>query len=182
MKQLACSALLAVALRTRLPRSPPDARVRWADLMRALVVLPTREPALREASLLGATELFGHFDRDRGKAQRVARPSPSDNRQVGRDDRGDFGVAAGRLVIGEQQDRLSRAGHLDRAGHNRIRDDVPAAAMLEAGAVEAHAHPVGALRNAEFGAEECRDCFLGKIFLLRAEDDADRLIAGRRQR
>ena len=85
-------------------------------------------------------------------------------------------------MVCEQQDRLARARHLDRAGHNRIRDDIPAVAMLEEGAVEAHAHPVGTLRNAEFGAEECRDCFLGKIFLLRAEDDADRLIAGRHDR
>src|SRR6516164_8227429 len=100
---------------------------------------------LSEASLLGATELFCRLDRDRGKAQRVARPPASDNWQVGRDDRGNFGVAAGRLVIGEQQDRLARAGDLDRAGHNRIRDDIPAAAMLEEGAVKAHAHPVGTL-------------------------------------
>lgn len=48
------SALLGLALRRRLPTSPPDARVRWRDLMRALVVLPLREPALREASILGA--------------------------------------------------------------------------------------------------------------------------------
>ncbi len=45
---------LAVALRRRLPHSPPDGEVRWAALMRALVVLPAREPALREASVLGA--------------------------------------------------------------------------------------------------------------------------------
>ncbi len=45
---------LAIALRRRLPHSPPDAEVRWAALMRALVVLPAREPALREASILGA--------------------------------------------------------------------------------------------------------------------------------
>lgn len=47
------SALLGLSLRGRLPRSPPDARVRWGELMRAMVVLPLREPALREASLLG---------------------------------------------------------------------------------------------------------------------------------
>jgi predicted MFS family arabinose efflux permease len=50
----AASALLALALRRRLPRSPPEVQVRWGDLMRALVALPLREPALREASLLGA--------------------------------------------------------------------------------------------------------------------------------
>jgi len=33
-------------------------------------------------------------DRDRDKAQRVSRPSASENRQVARDDRGDLGVAA----------------------------------------------------------------------------------------
>jgi predicted MFS family arabinose efflux permease len=37
-----------------LPRSAPESRVRWRDLMGALVVLPLREPVLREASLLGA--------------------------------------------------------------------------------------------------------------------------------
>ncbi len=46
--------VLSVALLRLLPPSPPEARVRWRELMRALVVLPLREPALREASLLGA--------------------------------------------------------------------------------------------------------------------------------
>lgn len=41
---------IAVALRRLLPPSPPEVRVRWKDLMRALVILPLREPALREAS------------------------------------------------------------------------------------------------------------------------------------
>jgi predicted MFS family arabinose efflux permease len=49
----AACGLLGLALRRRLPRSPPDARVRWRDLMRALFVLPLRERALREASVLG---------------------------------------------------------------------------------------------------------------------------------
>jgi predicted MFS family arabinose efflux permease len=45
---------LAVALRRLLPPSPPDVRVAWATLMREVVALPRREPALREASILGA--------------------------------------------------------------------------------------------------------------------------------
>jgi predicted MFS family arabinose efflux permease len=49
---VAC-ALLGLGLRRRLPRSPPDTHVRWRDLMSALVVLPLREPALREAAILG---------------------------------------------------------------------------------------------------------------------------------
>jgi predicted MFS family arabinose efflux permease len=49
---VAC-ALLGLGLRRRLPRSPPDAQVSWGELMRALVVLPLREPALREAAILG---------------------------------------------------------------------------------------------------------------------------------
>jgi predicted MFS family arabinose efflux permease len=49
---VAC-ALLGLGLRRRLPRSPPDVHVRWGELMRALVVLPLREPALREAAILG---------------------------------------------------------------------------------------------------------------------------------
>jgi predicted MFS family arabinose efflux permease len=49
---VAC-ALLGLGLRRRLPRSPPEVQVRWGELMRALVVLPLREPALREAAVLG---------------------------------------------------------------------------------------------------------------------------------
>src|SRR5215472_15104521 len=67
-------------------------------------------------ALRGTAQLLGGFDGDRGKAQRVTRRPPPDNRQVGRDDRGDLRVSAGRLVVGEQQDRLPRAGDLDRAG------------------------------------------------------------------
>jgi predicted MFS family arabinose efflux permease len=46
-------ALLGLALRRRLPHSPPEAQVRWGELMRALVTLPLREPTLREAAILG---------------------------------------------------------------------------------------------------------------------------------
>jgi predicted MFS family arabinose efflux permease len=46
--------VLWMALRRLLPRSPPEAPVRWRELMGALVILPLREPALREAALLGA--------------------------------------------------------------------------------------------------------------------------------
>src|SRR6516164_8738222 len=56
---------------------------------------------LGKVALRSATKLFCGFDGDRDKAQRIARPPLSDDRQVGRNDRGDLGVAAGRLVIGE---------------------------------------------------------------------------------
>jgi predicted MFS family arabinose efflux permease len=50
----AVAVAVGLALRRHLPRSAPEERVGWGALMRHLAVLPLREPALREASLLGA--------------------------------------------------------------------------------------------------------------------------------
>src|SRR5215469_12181424 len=98
-----------------------------------------------ESALGIATERLRRLDGYRGQTQGIAGPPLSDNRQVRRNDRGDLWIAAGRLMICEQQNRLSRPGHLDGTGHDCIRDDIPAAAMLQHGAIEAHAHPVSAL-------------------------------------
>jgi predicted MFS family arabinose efflux permease len=46
--------LLAAALRALLPRSPPDAAMPYADLLRSLFTLAREEPVLREAAALGA--------------------------------------------------------------------------------------------------------------------------------
>ena len=120
----------------------------------------------RQLALGISAKFFRRFDRNADEAQRVARPTPADDRQVGRDDGGDLGISAGRLMIGEQQDRLSRARHLDGTGRNCIGDDIPAVTMAQQRAVEAHPHPVGALRNAKFAAEQCCDRRRGKAFLL----------------
>src|SRR6266404_4478716 len=126
-----------------------------------------------ELALCIPAERFGRFDGHRDKTQPVTWPAAAEDRQIGGNDRGDLGVATGRLVIGEQQDRLPRARYLDGTGRDRIGDDVPAVAMAQRRAVEAHAHAIGVRRNAELAAEQCRDRLGRKIFLLRAEDDAD---------
>jgi predicted MFS family arabinose efflux permease len=46
--------LLAAALRALLPRSPPDTTMAYGALLRSLFTLVREEPALREASVLGA--------------------------------------------------------------------------------------------------------------------------------
>ncbi|MFL5262209.1 MAG: MFS transporter, partial [Anaeromyxobacteraceae bacterium] len=50
----ALTVLLAAALRALLPRSPPDATMPYGALLQSLFTLVREEPALREASVLGA--------------------------------------------------------------------------------------------------------------------------------
>src|SRR5437762_770280 len=61
--------------------------------------------------------------------------------QIGQDDRRDDGVAARRLMIGEQDDRCSARGYLDRPGHDAAAQKL-AARRLERHAGEPDAHPV----------------------------------------
>src|SRR5688500_1870676 len=49
---------------------------------------------------------------DRPELDRVARPALPEPEQIGGGDGGDLGVAAGRLAIGEEHDRLPVAGNL----------------------------------------------------------------------
>ncbi len=52
--------LLAVALRTLLPESPPTASMRYGALLRSTLALAFQEPVLREAAILGGLG-FGAF-------------------------------------------------------------------------------------------------------------------------
>src|SRR6516225_6161823 len=65
--------------------------------------------------LLGAAQVLALLGIHRGKADLVARPLAPDHREIRRDDRRNLGIAARRLVVGEEQDRLARARHLDGA-------------------------------------------------------------------
>src|SRR5262249_25653343 len=94
----------------------------------------------RQLRLLGAAQGLALLGAHRGKADFIARPLAPDGREVGRDDGRDLGIAAGCLVVGEEQDRLARARHLDRPGGDAIGDDVVAVAMRQKRPVEAQAH------------------------------------------
>ena len=88
---------------------------------------------------------------DFGEAQGLAGQGVAQARQVGADHGGDFRIAADGLAIGEQDDGPTVAGYLDGARRHGIGNDVGAACVLEARAVEAQAHAVGLAADAEFG-------------------------------
>ena len=55
-----------------------------------------------------------------GKPHLVARPQLSDAMHVGSDDVGDLGIAAGGLLIDEQNNRLPILRHLNGAERNAV--------------------------------------------------------------
>ena len=60
-----------------------------------------------------------------------------------------FAIAAGRRVIGHQQNRLPGRRHLDGAGGHRLRKDLAARHVLIRRAFEPVAHAIGARRDAK---------------------------------
>ena len=59
------------------------------------------------------------------KSHFVARPQLPNAMHVSRDDIGDFRIAAGRLLINEQDNRLSVLRHLDRPRWNAVGQQLP---------------------------------------------------------
>ena len=91
---------------------------------------------------------LGGVDVDRGEGHFRAGRHATQRRQVGGDDGGDLGIAAGGLTVGQQHDGQAVAGHLDGARRDAVGDDVGALGrMLEGRALEPHAHAVGGARD-----------------------------------
>ncbi len=137
--------------------------------------------ALRLRDLVFAREqgLARRFDVNGDKAAGLARPQLREPADVGACDVTELGIAAGRLMIGHQHQRLAVAADLNGARRNAVGHDVEVIRMGELRPVEPIGHAVGHMRQAEFGAEEGRKRLLGEIILLRAKHDAQRpIIAG----
>ena len=123
---------------------------------------------------------------DRNEPNRSARLAAADDRNVGGDHRRDLGIAAGRLVVDHEDDRLARAGHLDRAHDGTVGDDVIAFGMCQRGSIETVAHPIGVIGNDIVRRQQRRDGVVGEIIPLWSQHHADRLlecdVEGPRQR
>ena len=122
---------------------PPAGRATWKLAM-----------ARCEPCFLLAAQGLGFLDGDCGEAHRAAGQQAAEPRQVDRGDRGDLGIAADGLAVGQQHDRQARARHLDRARTDAVGDDVGALRMLDGRALEADAHAVGFLGDLVFGGHE----------------------------
>ena len=107
-------------------------------------------------------------DVDGAEAHALPRLHLPDAPDVERAHRGDLRVAAGRLPVDQQHDRLAVAGHLDRAERDAVRDDVVAARVRDAGPRQARAHAVGLRQHLVGPAEERRDALGGEAVGLRA--------------
>ena len=92
---------------------------------------------------------------------------------VGGDDGRDLGVAAGRLVVGKQHDRIAMARHLHRASDDRFRQHVEASRDGELGAAEPHSHAVIGIGDGVDAGQEALLGVTGEEAVLRTENDAD---------
>ena len=81
----------------------------------------------------------------RTRSSRLARAAR--RAEVRGDHRRDLRIAAGRLTIGHQQDRLAGRRHLQRADRRRVRQDVGRAACCERRALQAISHAVRLRRD-----------------------------------
>ena len=121
--------------------------------------------------------------------------------EIGGNDRGDLGVAAGGRVLDPHHDRLDAARHLDAADRDHVVDDVGRAGPGVTGEIarprveferrtdQPHSHAIRNRRQLPLGSQEGFHALWGEHEVLRAEDhpnDArlfrrDRQIAGQSQ-
>jgi len=94
-----------------------------------------------------------------------------DQAEIGRDGRRDDGIAAGRLMLREQDDRCATRRDLHSAGEHTGGQDL-AFARSDPRSAQARAHAVASGFDAEFGAEEQGIGLIGETLRVRARDGA----------
>ena len=101
--------------------------------------------------------------------------NPAQPGKVGGNDGGDFRVAADGLAIGQQDDRLTIAGHLNTSRRDAVRDDVFGfrCDVFEQRAFEPDSHTVELGGGPVFGIEQGKERFRAKVPVLRAGQEAN---------
>src|SRR5215208_1179527 len=98
----------------------------------------------------------------------IARRQLRRQRHIGGDHNGKLWVPAGCLMVGHEQNRLSRGWHLNRAGEGCIRDHLLFDEAWNPSALQAIPHAIGLRRDNEARSLERVECVRGKILVLRA--------------
>ena len=78
-------------------------------------------------------------------------------------------------MVGQHQNGLACAGHLNGAKGDTVRDNITAVFMLDHRALHAAAHAVKLLGDGVFAAQKIRKALFGKGIVLRAQDHAQRV-------
>src|SRR5579885_2155491 len=99
----------------------------------------------------------GGFGRDEFETDLVARPELADAGQIRGNDVRDFRIAAGGLLLDEEDDRFAARRDLDRAERDSFGGHLAAMWSVERGTFEPQAHAVRFLRHYVGRAEECPD-------------------------
>src|SRR5262249_24506721 len=118
------------------------------------------------------------FHLDRLEAEPLAWPRLADTPDVTRADRRRLRVAAGRLPVDQEHDRLPVAGDLDRPQRDPVGDDVVAARVLDPRPAQARAHPIRLRQPLVAPAEERSEAFVCEAVGLRAEHGTHGRLAG----
>src|SRR5207249_4782228 len=111
---------------------------------------------LQEPLLLIAHQFYCAFQGNSLKADAVAGAELAELPEIGGDDVGGLGVAAGGLVFDEEDDGLAVGGDLNCAQRDPFADHASdaSAGRGERGAFEAYAHAVGFLASGVVGGVE----------------------------
>ena len=94
------------------------------------------------------------LERRRPELERCAGRELGEAVEVGRDDHADDGIAAGRLMVGEEDDRQAVGRELDRALHDTQRRELRRRLAGDGRALDPDAHPVARLAHGPRPGEE----------------------------
>ena len=109
-----------------------------------------------------------------------ARPHLRQPAEIGPDHGRDLGIAAGHLAIRHQHHRPAVAQHLDRAHDDAVGDDVQSIGRRDLRPSRKYAMRSLRCETVQARAAERLDLLAREVVVLRAEDDADRIVAARR--
>src|SRR5262245_11125637 len=112
-------------------------------------------------------------DVDAAKAEALPRLHLTDAPDVERADRRNLRITACRLPIGQEDDRLTIADHLDPPERHAVGDDVVAARVLDDRSAQARAHAIALWRHLVWAAEQGRDAGRREPIVLGAQHDGD---------
>ena len=114
---------------------------------------------VRDERLLIGKDVTRLRDADRTESDFVTGRRLRQEADVRADHGGDFGVSAGGAPVGQQNDRLTVAGHLNGAQGRRVRHDVSTGNVLDLRAFQTVAHTVRLMSDGIPRREEGGDAF-----------------------
>src|SRR4051812_24692364 len=155
------------------PKLSPMSQLMSTRIASSVVVQRDRRAYLAEVVFAGKVQPLCLRERDRAKAKAISGLELSNHGEIHGRDLGDARVAARRLTIGHEDDRITARWKLHGAKRDRLGENLARRSQRERRSFEPVAHAIGLCADAKLGAPQLLFRFRREEFGVFRLDDPD---------